>query len=340
MKRVVSVVLVAGVFAGPALAGDFHSGTSLVCSDCHVMHYSQSHGYSEDGTGIYAPVGATGPYHYLLRNEINDLCLSCHNNASFAPDVLGANSNGYVRQAGGLNRDGTAPYYHATGHTLDSTDPAPGSDVAWSNPDGLECVNCHHQHGRNPLGNAYRNLQARPGSAPANSIVSYAIGTNDLTKDVFERVAGGALSSHYSIGNIDFNEPLATASAYATYCKGCHTNFHGDKGSAEMGGAAGTEWLRHPQADADIGAAGSGHSSLAEYNRHVNKVKVMSPTGVWDPAPTGATPSCFSCHKGHGNQNSFGLIFMKGTGTVTEQGDNGSSARELCGQCHVQVADD
>jgi hypothetical protein len=38
--------------------------------------------------------------------------------------------------------------------------------------------------------------------------------------------------------------------------------------------------------------------------------------------------------KGHGNQNAFGLIYMLGTGTVTEQGDDGVDARNMCRQCH------
>lgn len=336
MKRLMILLGVLGlvVVAPLALAGDFHMGTTLICADCHVMHYSQSHGYNEDGTGIYAPVGTDGPYEFLLRNDFNDLCLTCHNNASFAPDVMGSNSNSYVRAGGALNRDGTAPYYHATGHTLDATDVAPGG--TWSNTEhGLLCVDCHHQHGRNTLGNAYRNLRSKPGTATTDNIVDYATGTNDLTKDVFQ-AANTPMASHYAWDNINFNEPSATASEYATFCKGCHTQFHGDKGSADMGGATGVEWLRHPNADANIGAYTGGHSSLSTYNSRTNKVKVMSPTGVWNPAPNDVTPSCMSCHKAHGNQNSFGLIFMAGTGTVTEQGDDGTTAKQLCKQCHTQ----
>ncbi|MCC7144114.1 MAG: hypothetical protein IT349_18615 [Candidatus Eisenbacteria bacterium] len=333
MKR---LGLFLGVFAlliaAPlAMAGDFHSGSTLICADCHVMHYSQTHGYNEDGSGIYAPLGNDGPYHYLLRNEINDLCLTCHNNASFAPDVLGANSNGYVRAGGALNRDGTAPYYHATGHTLDATDVAPGG--SWTNPDGLHCTDCHHQHG---AGGAYRNLRVKTGTAPSNSTVTYAIGTNDLTKDVFERNTT-PMAAHYAYDNVDFNEPVQTDSKYAMFCKGCHTEFHGAKGGTEVGGSATGEWLRHPNSDANIGGIGGGHSRLSQYNGKVNKVKVMSATGVWDPAPADVTPSCMSCHKAHGNQHGFGLIFMSGTGTVTEEGDaNGVSAKDLCKQCHIQ----
>ena len=66
----------------------------------------------------------------------------------------------------------------------------------------------------------------------------------------------------------------------------------------------------------------------------------MSPTGVWeslDPVDLAdSTPTCVSCHKGHGNQNAFGLIYMAGTGVVTEEGDDGAQAKHLCGQCHVQ----
>ena len=149
MKKL-TLLLIAGIalVASPALAGDYHTGGSLNCAECHVMHYSQSHGYNSDGSGFTVGLGGSGPYHFLLRNEINALCLSCHDNQTFAPDVLAANggivpTNG--RQAGALNRDNTAPYFDATGHTLGSEDAAPGGTFA--NADGLNCINCHQQHG-------------------------------------------------------------------------------------------------------------------------------------------------------------------------------------------------
>lgn len=333
MKRLGLVLGLAGLLVGAnlALAGDYHTGGTLICADCHVMHYSQSHGYNDNGTGIYVPLGAGGPFTYLLRAEVNDLCLSCHDNQAFAPDVLADNTTGIVRLAGGLNRDGVAPYYHSTGHTLDATDAAPGG--TWSNPGaGLECNHCHSQHGSTV---AYRNLRSKTGTATANTTVDYAIGTNDLAKDVFERSAtmGG---NHYDWTNVDYNEPDQTKSDYATFCQGCHTNFHGAEGGPEVGGSATGEWVRHPNADADIGALGGGHSSYATWSDPAkpNKVKVLSASGTW-PA-TDNTPSCMSCHKAHGNQNAFGLIHMKGTGTLTEQGDDGNQVKDLCKQCHRQ----
>ncbi|UCB52416.1 MAG: hypothetical protein JSV10_10620 [Candidatus Zixiibacteriota bacterium] len=308
------------------------------------MHGSQTHGYLANGAGAFTSIGASAPYQYLLRNEVNDLCLSCHDGQSTAPDVLEAKTGAGVRQAGALNRDGASPYYHADGHTLDATDVAPGGTWQADSASGLHCGYCHDPHGDPGPGNPdttglgqYRNLRADPGGTSGKWIL-YAVGTNDLNVPVFERSATGG--SHYRYTNVDFNEPLTDGSYYGAWCQGCHTDFHGSSGSANMGGSGGTAWLRHPVADADIGAVGGIHSSASVFAGHTNKVKVMTATEDWDPDSTAAvtdhTPSCFSCHKAHGNQNSFGLIFIKGTGTVDEEGDDGTEVRDLCKQCHVQ----
>ena len=355
MKRgMVLVGLAALVVAGPlALAGDYHRGASLFCSQCHVMHYSQSHGYNANGSGTWTPL-ATGPHEYLLRQDFNDLCLFCHDNNQIAPDVFGVNTGKYptdVRLAGYLNRVGVGGE-QATGHTLDLDDAAPGSQPEWKpsnvngTGNGLRCVNCHSEHGSTSGvtgGNGYRNLRTNAGNntAPAGYI-SYAIATNDLTKDAFERE-----SAKYDESKVDFNEPDSTKSAYAAYCKGCHTNFHGLVGGPELGGVpignGYEEFHRHPTAGVNIGAVGGGHSSLSVYNNpnRVNRVKVMSPTGVWTQPtfPADITPTCFSCHKSHGNGNPFGLLFRKGSGTLTENGDSdGVQLENLCGQCHRQGA--
>lgn len=338
------------LLAAAAFAGDYHTGATLNCGECHVMHYSQTHGYNSDGGGITTPLGASGPYHYLLRDEINNLCLNCHDGSSFAPDVLAANggtptTNGN-RLAGALNRDNTAPYFDATGHTLGSTDQAPGG--TFSNPDGLNCTNCHQQHGYGGFvnnANPYRNLLYNTGgvSKPA---VTYSVGaTPDLTKDVWEKTAVLRAGSHYDIDNVEYCEPDQTKSAYGAFCQGCHTDFHGGSSDANMRNAtaaAGTEWYRHPTADINIGATGSGHSELAIFTGTAYRVKVMSAAGGWGtygtPITTSTddyTPSCMSCHKSHGNQNAFGLIFAKGDAALGEQGD-GAAYDDLCGQCHVQ----
>jgi cytochrome c553 len=339
------IALTAGIVPNTPVMGDYHNGTTLICSDCHVMHGQQSHGYNPDGTGVFVPVGTTGPYTYLLRNEVNDLCLSCHDNSSFAPDVLDINTGKYigeVRLAGFLNREGGVGE-DATGHTLDTLDTAPGSSPAWKPEDdngtgeGLNCVNCHHQHGYAGGQNTYRNLKMDPGNHGfLGAVVDYAVGTNDLGKDVYETAARS-----YDWADVDYNEPDTAASAYGNWCGGCHTNFHGAPGDANMGGtpdgSSFSHFVRHPVAGVDIGGAASGgHSNLGLFAGHTNHTKVMSASGVWDGSVGDVTPSCFSCHKSHGNGNAFGLIFLEGTGTVDENGDDGTTPKAICKQCHVQ----
>jgi cytochrome c553 len=350
-SSVKAVVLAFGlglVVGGAAYAGDHHKGASLVCSDCHTMHYSQTHGYNADGTGFYTPMGGAGPYIGLLRNDVNNLCGTCHDNASIAPDVIGINTGKSptdIRAAGGLNWLGKVGQ-PATGHTLDALNTAPGSNPSWKPEDengtgiGLRCTNCHAHHGNTSGvtgGNAYRNLRTNPGRDVApDGYVTYAAGTNDITKDVYERAPRA-----YDESQMDFNEPDNTQSAMGKYCQGCHTNFHGTPGDGNVGGEADgssySEFLRHPTAGVNIGALGGGHSNYNRFAGLTNRVKVMSESGVWNPPATDVTQTCVSCHKAHGNDNAFGLIFRSGTGTLTENGDsNGTSIRDLCRQCHIQ----
>jgi len=230
-----------------AWAGDYHHGTQLVCSDCHTMHFSQQHGYNPDGTGLYTPLGS-GPNHYLLRDDVNDLCLSCHDGQAFAPDVFESHGNGYVREAGALNEvGGDGLYPPTTGHTLGATDVAPGG--TWNNPDGLECTDCHGAHGAGfasgvPVWNSYRNLGGY-GTVPSGAgYVSYTNtpddGPNPATAWVHENNNAGVTANHYGFGNIAFNEPDQTKSAFASFCKACHVDFHGAVGGPEIGGSG--EW--------------------------------------------------------------------------------------------------
>ncbi len=350
MKRFTLLLAAACVVALPvvAFAGDYHVGSTLPCYDCHTMHYSESHAYSTDvaGFGTLA-LEAGGPFENLLRREPNDLCLACHNNNAWAPDVFGNGTGPAVRLGGALNAAAghlanDANYDEGDGHTLWSTETAPGGTFAHAG-EGLACVDCHAQHG---IATQYRNLLNRGAFSGKN--LTYAKLTNDLTKDVFERAP-----LNYDIAAVDFNEPDQTKSAYGNWCASCHTNFHGSGGATNMGGitqgwsnpAGGVPWKRHPTADVNIGSTGGTHiSSLAQFNAHAvtNNVKVMDPTGKWDHSSNQITPTCFSCHKGHGNKNSFGLIFMGGTGAVTEQGDDGATLSDgakyisLCRQCHAQ----
>jgi hypothetical protein len=288
------------------------------------MHGQQQHNYEPDGSGFSAPaVGGSGPYTFLLRNEINELCLTCHDGKSWAPDVLelnAASGSTPVRAAGALNEVGSSgpDYYEVNGHTLGYTGPVPGA-TSWQ-PDpthGLTCVDCHSQHGRWA---SYRNVVDKPGDAASGAASLYITYS---TANVFDPNATlvdvhqyNSLSWNYD--DVDFPEPDPTASGYGEWCGGCHADFHGSATSTQIGGN-GTpieEFERHPTAGVDIGSIGGGHSSKSVYGdpNKINWVKVMSNTGNWQPNAssevTDHTPSCMSCHKGHGNKNAFGLIYM------------------------------
>jgi hypothetical protein len=321
------------------------------------MHFSQQHGYNNDGGGIYAPLGSTNQ-HYLLRDEINKLCLNCHDGQSFAPDVYGVNTGSHNRQAGALNKKTDAgPYYPQDGHTLGATTDPPGGTWKPDAVHGLTCVDCHHQHGSagrgfpDTLGGGtgmYRNLRSSAGGVSGHW-VTYRVGTNDLTKDVFQKTTGPGVAAHYEVANVEFNEPDQTKSAYGAWCQGCHTDFHGSSADANMRDPLadpGEGWFRHPTGDVNIGAIGGGHSSLTQFKGNAFRTQVMNnhedrgtQGSPWTAAPADLTPSCFSCHKAHGNMNAFGLIYARGDAALTEEGNTGADARSLCRQCHVQGAD-
>ena len=323
--------------ATAAMAGEYHFGATLVCADCHTMHYSQQHAY-DSGDPATPALPSGGPREYLLRNRDSFLCLSCHDGQTFAPDVLGANTGTHVRQAGALTA-GATPYEAWKGHSIGVTAVPPGGAMSLK----LQCVNCHGPHGTA----YYRNLIASAAQ------VTYTKGTNDTTKAAFLRSwTLGAIATNYAVDNVDFNEPDPKQSAMGRFCKGCHTDFHGVQGDWNMGGSGGTEWLRHPTGDVNIGAAGGGHSSLDRFKSGLYRVKVMSPAGDWGTqgtpwmaAPGTLTPTCISCHKAHGNQNAFGLIYLsRFAASVSEEGgyaaaqsaDTATGMRNLCGQCHTQ----
>ena len=296
--------------AGPASAGDYHSGGTLVCGECHTNGKA------------------------LSRQDANSICLSCHGTAATAaPGALEVNLGGLPRQAGALNGPGGP--HHFTGHTLGSPDRAPGGTWAPA-AGGLVCTDCHAAHGEPAQ---HRNLVLRPGTAEMDRRITYGSGsTNDRTKDVWLR-RSTTMAERYAADNVRFNQPDSTRSAYAAWCQGCHTLFHGAAGAVNMGGMAGGDagrpWERHPTVGVTVGARGERHSSFARYASLTNRVPTLSRSGTW-PAADNAV-SCMSCHKAHGNRNPFGLLYTSGRGQLTEEGDTaGGHYIDLCQQCHTQ----
>lgn len=347
LRAALVLALAAGAAAfRTAPAGEYHYGANLFCSECHTAHDSQRHrldggAFPGDAPWDEAPLGA-GPNNSLLRQgTVNALCLSCHDGQTFAPDVRGENSVASVRAAGALTTD-QAPYERWKGHTLGVRAAPPGhanlgtacnachtTHFGVSRP--LDCIHCHEKHG----GEGYRNL---PG-------VTYAKGTNDLTRDVFlRRWVKGEVDANYDVSASDLNEPDPTRSGVGAFCRRCHGRFFGRQGDVTMGGTNGVAWLRHPMSNSDIGAEIGGERSRVDwFAGHAYRPKVMSATGEWGTqgvawaGTSTLTPTCITCHKAHGNQNPFGLVFLEGTGPLTEEGDAAGAAGRvptLCRQCH------
>ncbi len=307
----VGILSVLGLMIGWAHAGDYHVGDTLVCPECHKNGFR------------------------IARQEVNAICLSCHGEATGdAPAVLGQNPSGLPRQAGALSRMGGG-LPHFTGHTLGSGAQAPGGRWA-AGAGGLTCADCHAAHGEP---RQYRNLRLRPGTADTDRRLTYSSGpVNDKTKDVWLRPTT-IPAGRYASQQMAFNQPDLRHAAYAAWCEGCHAEFHGAAGSAKMGGMFGGDigrgWLRHPTVGVGLGARGDRHSSFARYAGLPNRVPTLSPSGSWPHRDN--VVSCMSCHKGHGNRNPFGLLYMSGQGQLTEEGDTGGGHYiHLCRQCHSQ----
>ncbi len=323
-------------------AGEYHTGSTLVCKDCHSIHSSAGHGYG--GTSGGYSNTASG---FLLKSngDVNKLCLSCHDGDSSAPDVLESNSDVEERSAGALNDSSSSGAYSPqNGHTLGATSRAPGGRWIPAGSSGLKCTDCHHQHGYVPDGSkdisgntvngTYRNLKVNPGNASQSIAVSYAAGSNDSTRDVFIQDA-----QSYSIDNTQLNEPSSDDSGIATWCNGCHAELHGQIGGSEIGGSKSQGgFIRHPSAGTDIGGIGGEHSSLERFNSLTYTTRVMDPDGIWSPGSYDGneTPTCLTCHRAHGSEKPFGLIYMTGNSSATESGD-GVEVYDLCRQCHVQA---
>jgi hypothetical protein len=366
MKRLTVLVALAAIagLANIAVAGDYHVGRLLICSDCHIAHGSQTHGYGTDAdTTWLGPHTADPPYAYLLRGEtVSNACLNCHDGKSGVPDVLQSPTDvtTHGRSAGGLNVPTggahgyatVAPYSQGGGHTLWSTSPPPGQ-AAGSPPigtEGLECSDCHRVHGskyfRNMMGDVATSTATYINPAWRTKEVTYEIGAapsaNPSPVWVLEKAA-----HNYDNDNVQYLEHAGQdSSMYGAWCGTCHGNFHGNLTAANI--EVGGEVVRHPTAGVNLSATGW---AVTDPTR---RLKVMSQSGAWAATtglPADLTPSCFTCHKSHGNANKFGLIFVMPNRSssapagsdaqlidpvataMTEEG-TGGQYRDLCRNCH------
>jgi doubled CXXCH motif protein len=295
----------------PARAGEYHFGETLVCEECHAR-----------------VDGLTADQHPLKGASADQVCLSCHDGKPGIPDVRGEDVNvgSGPRQAGALTTGG-AGYEHWKGHTLGSSQSPPGG--AW--PGGetmLRCVSCHSPHG-----NAnYRNLGGVIPNPPriTYTVSTRAANTTDVRIDLpgVPPVGARLAAGFYNATRVYYNQVSPQASPYGAFCAACHGEFHGVARTGMR-----SPFRRHPSE-----GVGMPPGYVMRYNTHTNRVSLMAANnGAMAMATRTATPSCMTCHRAHGNRNAFGLIYMKATGIITEQGVEGGRLNDLCGQCHVEA---
>lgn len=311
------------------LSGNYHSGSGLVCSDCHTMHNWV------DG----AEVVIGGPYDKMLMvPSTNDLCMTCHDGGSGtdgAPDVITTAGVGQATNRGAGAFRATAGTASTLAHDLGvlAATPAPGGTWFPSASTGLTCGHCHDAHG-----NAYyRNLLPNRGGAAA-------VNVDDVSETVLTPT-----STQYDVTNITY-----TGDKMSQWCAGCHTSFYISPYAAtftndtNVGGqdtgdtVAGTtnQWHRHPASHVTFTEANTnGHVDSASWTGATSRTPFI------DVTANGATGDdmvfCGSCHKAHGSDkdrstaggNPANLIYDDPTtGTIQD----GTSLLQLCQMCHNQ----
>jgi predicted CXXCH cytochrome family protein len=258
-------------------SGDWHSGATSVCSDCHTMHNSSGGApmrYDND------PQGSPR----LLRHATSlSLCVYCHDGSvPGAPDVIAPVAYLADPAAGSFPLDWSK--VSGTAHAL-GADPLrpPGGTQTMT----LTCLSCHDPHG----GPGFRNLRTDPGGAGAPVTVT---ATQRVKPD------GTNPAEVYATGNVVYKSGLAA------WCGTCHGDFHGRSAQEE---GAGRPWLRHPQDQALSTAV------FVDYRYWLgevpNRVRVQSPTDDVVPSADDEV-FCLSCHKAHGSPNRAALVFADG----------------------------
>ncbi len=375
MKKILFLAMTA--FATTALAGEYHVYTTLVCSDCHTMHASRQHSFGQNtqnsADAFVFGSGDTGGHEFLLlAADVNRTCMVCHDGGRGAPDVFGTNqgsTNGLARAGGALNSADTytavpneGGYGSYMGHSLGSTALPPGLNptVYPSYPADMECNRCHSVHGRS----TYRNLRDRGADAVVRE-PSYVINAGTTPNFGFDVniFTGG---DGYNANNIVYTAAVGAASGtnkMTAFCGMCHGNFHDDVGSSA------TFFKRHPTDQVSFtrrqlftgeGTVNATTGAITSVPTNVS-IKVTYIAGAawqWGTeagnvnpgVDTEMTVGCMTCHKGHGNKNSFGL-FLPGNYVSQNEGQlptlihnadankeegNGTTIRNLCNTCHGQ----
>jgi hypothetical protein len=289
----------------------YHNGTTLLCSDCHVMHASEQHAY--DGTTAPDFPRSNTPYNTLLRKADSvDVCLSCHDGRLGVPDVVGNDSNSLTERSAGFFDLPDSPNHK--GHNLGRgvvVDPSQYCNrchfVGEFATAEVTCIDCHNPHGNDRV----RNLQwvSAPGSEPQFAMLMRT-GATGLAK--------------YERANVAYAYVAGQAREVTNMCIDCHHTFFGDSGGWYTNPDGDDHWNRHPNFNSEWGSV-QAISGLSADPQHwtdgtgsgfdgaprvpfvgIGATDFVSAMTV-DPATNGVF--CLSCHKAHGSDNAFAMTF-------------------------------
>ena len=318
MKTVLSItlVMVLAAMCSHSWAGVWHVESNLQCQHCHVQHATK------DGQTLPG-----GPFStLLLKNTVNELCLSCHDGTDpTAPDVQdpvqmydgtlsGESSGGHLSLIGVDN---------TSGHNLGLGAIIPLQVEAQFVE--LSCNSCHAHHGN---GN-YRNLLYDPAGVGDSLLLATGVDLfAQFAPDVPPTTSGSIAA--YSRDNIGYKQ------AYSAWCASCHNQLQTNSIASPP-----AHFNSHPidvtinefpiDSHTDplhwVGGTGEG---FADDPAGIDRVPFEVLTAV--DFTSSRVPSesnrvfCGSCHKAHGGQH------MKSVLWSYREGDLDFIAG--CQQCH------
>ena len=309
-------------------AGEYHTGDTMVCSDCHTMHNSQNNSPMRyDSSPTPAPI--------LLRHaDATSLCLYCHGSVT-APDVLAPVT---MYSGSGDEYSGAGFFEYGLGmessksHDLGVSSSVPLSTMGTLT---LTCSSCHDPHGNDN----YRNLLTKQNPSGAGTTV--VLGT-----DVFEEVAPANPPTRQGSINAYKRSNIGYKSNMSSWCTECHDILT----SNEMGSAP-AHFMRHPsnvaldayspsRTNASHWVEGEGEgfgTATGDTTEGVPRVRFQVSTASNFTEAKNVSPSnevfCISCHLAHGGNHQKALVwpFRESAGGVGRK-----DMISPCQQCHFQ----